>query len=105
MRRNDLAIDLRLRRVGRQQHDHVRLGARLIGGQHAQPLRLGLGPRLAAGVEAHAHIGAAVAQVERMGVPLAAEADDRDFLAVEEVEVCVFVVVDVSHDRVNSLDD
>ena len=39
-------------------------------------------------------LDAAVAHVEHMGVTLAAIADDRDFLALDEVEIGITIVID-----------
>src|SRR5437867_659851 len=71
-------------------------GARGGGGvDHAEPGLLGLGARGAVGPQPDAHVHAAVAQVLRVGVALAAVADDRDLLAPQGGEVGVSVVVDV----------
>jgi hypothetical protein len=77
VRRDVLLVDLALDRVGQRHHDHVGFGAGFGVAQHAQPVGFGLGPALAARVETDAHIHAAVAQVERMGVALAAVAENR----------------------------
>ena len=39
-------------------------------------------------------LDAAVAHVEHMGVALAAIADDRDFLALDEIEIGITIVID-----------
>ncbi len=65
---------------------------------HAQPFGLGLGPALAAGIQPDAHIDAAVLQVQRMGMALAAIAEDRNLLALEVAQVCLVLVVDFCHE-------
>src|SRR3954468_6330752 len=65
-----------------------RVGDRL----HAQPVALRLLDRRGVGPQAHHHVHAGVLQVERVGVALRAVAEDRDGLAVEEIEVRVLVV-------------
>src|SRR4029077_6902834 len=58
---------------------------------------LGLRPRRAVRAQPDAHVLAAVAQVERVGVALAAVADDRDLLPGEWRQIRVPVVVDDHH--------
>ena len=70
-------------------------------GSDREPGFLGLGDGLALVREADADFYAAVLQVKRMGVALGAVADDRNFLAADEREVRVLVVVDFSHGSKN----
>jgi hypothetical protein len=98
VRRDVLFIDLRLDRVGQRHHDHVGFGAGLGIAQHAQPVAFRLGPALAARVETDAHIHAALLEVERMGMALAAVAEDRDLFALQIAQVCLVFVVDFRHD-------
>ena len=64
--------------VGREDHDQVGLLDRLGRRQHAQALGLGLGPALRALGQADADVDAGVAQGQRVGVALAAVAEDGD---------------------------
>ncbi len=86
-----------LRGVGGEDHHDVGLVRRGRWGQHAQTFGDGFGPGTAARGQAHHHVAAAVAQVEGMGVPLAAVTDDRDAATLQFGEVRVFVVVDLCH--------
>src|ERR687887_205180 len=58
--------------------------------------------RGAVGAEPHADVHPAVAQVEGVGVPLTAVANDGDLLPLERRQARVAVVVDV-HDAARSL--
>ncbi len=91
-------IDLPLDGVGQQDHDHVGLGSRVGHAEDAQAIRFGLGLAPGAFMQAHAHVGAGVAQVERVGVALAAVADDGNLLAVEQRQVGLVFVIDLRHE-------
>ena len=87
-------VEVRLKLVRRQYHDHVR-PLRGIGWCHdgkAGALSL----RRAGGASTQSDVDfrdTAVAQVHRMGVALAAVADDRNLFSLDEVNVGVPVVV------------
>src|SRR5699024_4559281 len=66
-------------------------------GAHGQALLLGLRGGLRALAQADPDLDAAVAQVQRVGVALRAEADDGDLLALDDGQVGVVVVEDLSH--------
>src|SRR5262249_49213707 len=83
------------RPVRHQDHHDVGFLRRRRRVDDAQPLALRLRAGGAVAAEPHAHVAAAVAQVERMGVPLASVADDGDLLALERLEARVLVVIDV----------
>src|SRR5699024_10441812 len=70
----------------------------LRDGADGEALLLGLGGGLRALAQAHADLDAAVAQVQRVGMALGAEADDSDLLALDDGQVGVVVVEDLSHD-------
>ena len=94
-----LVVEPLLCLVGHEHHHQV---AQLDGPFDrfdAKVLLLGCFPGLAAFVEADHDIDAAVLQVEGVGMPLAAVADDGDPLAGERRHVGVVVVVDLSHQR------
>ena len=96
-------IDLRGGLVGREVHDDV--GPLRNFGDGAD-LEAGLAGALdvgAIGAEADADIDARVLEVECVGVALRAVADDGDFLRLDKREVCVCVVVCLSHDCVRFL--
>ena len=59
----------------------------------------GLRPALAAGGQADDDVDAGIAQVERVGVALAAVADDGDGAALQVVEISVFFVIAFSHSK------
>ena len=56
------------------------------GSHHFQAGGFRLGPRLAAGVQADHHVHAGIAQVQRVGMALAAVADDGDCAAFQDVQ-------------------
>src|SRR5699024_7137993 len=73
----------------------------LGGGADGQTGLLGLGPRLRALLQTDAHLDAGVAQAQRVRVPLAAVADDRDLAALDDRQIRIVVVEDLDcHFRV-----
>jgi hypothetical protein len=89
-----IAVDVALQFVGRKHHDHV---GPFGGFRHLEHLeRLALRLLDAVGALAQRHrdlLDAGIAQVERMGMALAAVADDGDLLALDQVQVGVAVVI------------
>ena len=89
-----LAIDVALQFVGRQHHHDV---GPFGGLGHLHDLELlGLGLLHAGRALAQRHrdvLDAGIAQIERVGMALAAVADDGDLLALDQVQVGVAVVV------------
>jgi hypothetical protein len=94
VRLDRLFVDGALQLVGHDDHDDVGFFGGVGDAEDAQAARLGLGLALAPLGQPDTHIDAAVLQVERVGVPLAAVADDGHFLALKLGEIGVFVVVD-----------
>ena len=89
----DVGLDLV---VDEHHHDVAPLGG--VGhGHHLQAGSLRLGPALRALPQAHADLAAGILQVQGMGVALGAIADDGDLLAVEVVDVAVFLIVHFCH--------
>ena len=90
-------VDRALHLVGRQDDDEVGLldGVRHV--EHAQALGLGLGAGLRALGEPDAHVDPGVAQVQRVGVALAAVSDDRDLAVLDDGQVGVVVVEHLGH--------
>ena len=78
-----------------QNHDDIGLFGRLGDLLDQKTGAFGLGPRAAARLEGDPHVHAAVTQVERVGVALAAVADNGDLLVLEQGQVGVFVVVNI----------
>ncbi len=84
--------DLSLGGVGRQQHDDVGPLGHLGRCVHVEPLLGDLRTGLRSVFEADLHLHAGVAQAERVGVALAAVADDADLAALDDRQVRVVVV-------------
>jgi hypothetical protein len=93
-----LVVDLGAHLVRHEHHDDVGLAGSLGGVENRQPLLDRLVARGAFGAESHAHIHAAVAQVERVGVALASESDDRDLAAPKRAQVRVAIVINFHSD-------
>ena len=83
--------------VGDQDHDDVAALGGLGGGHDREPGGFGLVPVAAAGQLGDDDIDARVAQVERVGVALAAVTDNGDGAAFQMVQSCVFFIVAFSH--------
>ena len=89
-----IVIDVGLQLVGREHHHHVGPFGGLGDLLHRQLLALRLLDALRALAQRHRDLlDAGIAQVERMGVALAAIADDGDFLALDQIQVGVAVVI------------
>ena len=104
-----LVVDVGAQLVGHQHHDHV---AGLGGLLHFHHLKVGmvggkllrLGPVARALAQAHHHVDAALGQVFRVGMALAAKADDGNGLAVQHAQVAVAVVILLDrHNRMSPL--
>ncbi len=85
-------VDVVVQLVRHKQHDEVPARGGLGDRQDLETRLGGLGDLLRAGAQPHDDGRPGVLEVQRVRVPLRAEADDRDGLAVEEREVCVVVV-------------
>jgi hypothetical protein len=97
MRGDMLAVNGGRRHVGHEHHHEI-AGLGRIGHAHdRQPGGCGLLHASAGLGQADYHIHAAVLQVEGMRVALAAEADHGHCLALEQVEIRVFVVINCCH--------
>ena len=88
------ATDLGLLLVGDQDHHHIAPACSVRDVQHLQARRLGVRPAGGVRPQPHHHVHAGVLQVERVGVPLGAVAEDRDGLPLEQRDVRVCVVKD-----------
>src|SRR5450759_1512010 len=94
----DLAVvEIGLDVIRDEDHDHIRGFRGLGGGEDLEAGGFGLGDALAAGGEADDDLDAGIAEVEGVGVALAAVADDGDRAAGEVVEISVFFVVTIWH--------
>ena len=94
-----LLVELGLLLIVDEDHDDVGVLGRVGGGHDGEALALGLGPALAALVEAHNNLHAALLQVQRVSVALGAVADDGDGLAVESLKVAVLLIENSCHDN------
>ena len=89
-----IAIDVALQFVGRQHHHHVGPFGGVGDIEHLELLALRLLRRARTRAQRHRHLlDAGVAQIERMGMALAAIADNGDLLALDQVQVGVAVVI------------
>lgn len=78
--------------VGHEEHDDVRHASRLRHRTDVEARGLRPFPRSAAGAQAHHHPLARLLEVERVGMPLAAVADDGDLATLDDRQVRVGVV-------------
>ena len=89
-----LLVHIRLALVGDQDHNDVG-GLGGIGHiHHGQAVLSGLLSALAALIQANDDVDAAVMQVQRMGMALAAVADNGNGLSLEHIDVAIRFVVD-----------
>ena len=73
-----VVIEIGLYVIGHQDHHHVGRLSGIGGGKDFESGGLGLGGALAAGAETDHYIDAGIAQIQSVGVALAAVADDGD---------------------------
>ena len=81
VRRNFVVIQIALNMIRHQDHGDVGALDGVRDAQHLEARGSGLGRALAARMQAHHHVHAAVAQIQRMRVALASVTDDGDRLA------------------------
>ena len=79
-----LLVELLLDLVRHQYHNHVGGPGGVRDRGYSQAFGLGLFPRLAAGVEPNDHVQPTILQVQRVGMSLAAIADDRHSLSFKQ---------------------
>ncbi len=105
VRRDLVVVHLALDGIGQEDHDHVGLGGGVGHAENAQAIGFGLGLAARAFMQPHTHIGARIAQVQRMRVPLATIADNGNLLALEQSQVRLILVVNLCHEvvRLDSL--
>ena len=88
-------VQLGLQLVGGEDHHHVAPLGGLGRGQDLEALGLGLLGGGRAGAQRDGHVlDAGIAQVQRMGVTLAAIADHDDLLALDQIDVGIPIVID-----------
>jgi len=97
VRGDRLGVHAALDLVRRQDHDEVGLLDGLGHRDDPEALSLGLGPGAAALCQSDPHVDAGVAQVQRVGVTLAAVADHGDLAPLDHGQVCVIVIEHFSH--------
>ena len=103
VRREVVAVQVGLKLVRGQQHDHVGDLGRIGRGHHGEAGGRRLGAARAVGPGADDHVlYAAVAQIVGMGMALTAIADDADFLALDQVDVGITIVID-AHGGISSV--
>ena len=80
--KNLVLVNVALDGIGKQDHSNVGGLGRVGDAFHCKPFSLRLLPALRALVEADDNVATGVFQVQRVGVALAAVADDGDLLPV-----------------------
>src|SRR5271163_666052 len=98
VRRDLVLVDIARHLVRHEDHDDVGFFGGLSGFKDAKTLLGGLVPGGAALAQADTDVHAAVAQVEGVGVTLAAEAENRDLLGPERAQIGVAIVKDFHGD-------
>jgi hypothetical protein len=88
-------VQLSLELVRRQNHDHVcRCNRRShIAGLQAVSFSLGDGRR--AGTQTNNHVYTGILQVARVGVALRAEAQNGNFLALDDGKITILIVINL----------
>ena len=92
---NVFLVGFGLQFVGHGEHDQVTPGCRFGNAHHLQTFGFGLCSRGRALTQGDNYIlGTAVAQVQRMGVALAAVAQNGYFHFLDQVHIAIAIVVD-----------
>ena len=75
--------------------DHDQVGSRNSGSNvgHFQAVGFSLGNSGRAFTQANSHVNAGIFQVARLGVTLGTVANDGDFLALDDRQVTIFIVI------------
>ena len=80
-----------------ENHDHVSPLGSFSHSGHFEARLLRLGNGLGIGSQAHLHLHAGVLEVERVGMPLRAVADDGYLLRLNQGKVSIVIVVSLCH--------
>ena len=88
-------VKARLKLVVDQDHDDIGLLCGFGGGVDREALLFGALPGLTALVKADDDVKAGLLEVQRVGMALAAVADDGDFLSLKIGKVAVFLIIDL----------
>ena len=83
VRRDFARVQIALDMIRDQDHHHIGGLRGVGGGKNLEPGRFRLGRALASFVQSNHYVHAAIAQIERVGVALAAVADDRYRLVLQ----------------------
>ena len=84
--------------IGDQNHHHVGPLGGLGDSDHFKARLLRLGDGLGVGREADFYLNAGILEVESMGMPLGAVADDGYLFGLDEGEVGIVIVISLRHD-------
>jgi hypothetical protein len=88
------AVGVGLKFIGHGEHDEVAPGGGLGDAHHLQALAFGLGGAGGAFAQRHDDVlGARIAQVQCVGVALAAIAQDRHLLVLDQVHIAIAIIV------------
>jgi hypothetical protein len=87
-------VDVRLQFVRRDHHHHVGPFGRVRIRHHLETGRFRLSGRSAFTRRDRHVLDAGIAHVERMSMALRAEADDGDFLVLDEIQIGIAIVID-----------
>ncbi len=88
-----LGIELGRGLIGNQDHDHIGPFCGFSNGGDFKAGLLCLGDGLGVRREAHLDLNAGILEVESMGMPLGAVADDGYFFGLDEGEVGIVIVI------------
>src|SRR5215471_1499179 len=89
---DELLIKLVLCLIGRKNVDPVSALCRLVWGDHDHAIGASLLGALTVGIEPDDDFMSAVAQILRLGMPLAAITEDRDGFALQRLGICITFV-------------
>ena len=88
-------VGVGLQFIGHGEHDQVAPSGRFGDAHDLEPLGLGFSGAGRTGAQCHHDIpGAAVAQVQRMGMALAAIAQNGDLLVLDQVHIAIAIIID-----------
>lgn len=88
-----ILVQRRLELVRGQDHDQVGSSNGGSDVSHFQAVGFSLGNSGRTFTQANSYVNAGIFQVARLGVPLGAVADDGDFLALDDRQVTIFIVI------------
>ena len=94
VRSDALLVDLCLLLVGSEDHDKICFLCSISNGHDLEACFFSSLPGLGTFTQTNAHVATRILQIQRMSMTLRAIADNGDLLTLDELGICVLLVID-----------